>query len=456
MTFTRLSAAFLAATMLTAPAIVHAQAQPASEEEIAPVEAIIDIQHVVSPGGIEAWLVQDNTIPFMSIEMWFDGGGSIDRPGARGATNLMMALLEEGTGDLDAQEFASAQEALAASFGFDTYRDEVVVSAQVLTQNRDEALALLRGAIVAPSFDETALNRVRQQVISGIEYDETDPDTISSRTFNALAYGDHPYATSLDGTVQTVAALTRDDIVAAHRSALVRDRVSVGVAGDITPEELGVLLDDLLGDLPTSDVPLPELAEFEAPGGIEIVDFPVPQSSVLFGNEGITRTDPDFFPYFVMNQVLGAGGYRSRLNQEVREERGLTYGISTWTGLSDYIAMHQGAFSSSNDLVAQAVDVVLAEWEDLATNGITEAELEAAQRYMTGAYPLRFSGNGSIAGTLAAMQADDMPIDYINTRNEQVMAVTLEDIQRVAERVIDPETLQFVVVGQPEGLEPSN
>ncbi|MEX3017668.1 M16 family metallopeptidase [Gymnodinialimonas hymeniacidonis] len=441
--------------MLTAPVTLHAQAQPATEE-IEPVEAIIDIQLVTSPGGIEAWLVQDNSIPFMAIEMWFDGGGSLDRPGARGATNLMMALLEEGTGDLDSQEFAAAQEGLAASFGFDTYRDEVVVSAEVLTQNRDEALALLRGAIVEPSFDEGALERVRQQVISGIEYDLTDPDTISGRTFNALAYGDHPYATSLDGTVESVAGLTRDDIVAAHRSALVRDRVSVGVAGDITPEELGALLDELLGDLPGSDLPLPEQAEFMAPGGIEVVEFPVPQSSVLFGNEGITRTDDDFFPYFVMNQILGAGGYRSRLNQEVREERGLTYGISTWTGLSDYIAMHQGAFSSSNDLVAEAIDVVLAEWEDLSENGVTAEELEAAQRYMTGAYPLRFSGNGSIAGTLAAMQADDMPIDYINTRNERVMAVTLEDIQRVAERVIDPETLQFVVVGRPDGLEPSN
>lgn len=445
----------LTASMLSAPVTLHAQAQPATDE-IAPIEAIIDIQHVVSPGGIEAWLVQDNTIPFMAIEMWFEGGGSLDRPGARGATNLMMALLEEGTGDMDAQAFATAQEGFAASFGFDTYRDEVAISARVLTQNRDEALALLRDAMVAPSFEQSALDRVRQQVISGIEFDLTDPDTISGLTFNALAYGDHPYATSLDGTVESVAALTRDDIVAAHRSALVRDRVSVGVAGDITPEELGPLLDVLLGDLPDSDLPLPEQATFHAPGGIEVVDMAVPQSSVLFGNEGITRNDPDFFPYFVMNQILGAGGYRSRLNQEVREERGLTYGISTWTALSDYIAMHQGAFSSSNDLVAQAVEVVLAEWEDLSENGVTAAELEAAQRYMTGAYPLRFSGNGSIAGTLAAMQADDMPIDYINTRNARVMEVTLDDIQRVAERVINAETLQFVVVGQPEGLEPSN
>ena len=455
MTFARFIAPLVAASVLSAPLTLNAQAQPAVEED-ASVEAIIDIQLVTSPGGIDAWLVQDNSIPFMAIEMWFDGGGSLDRPGARGATNLMMALLEEGTGDLDAQAFAAAQEGLAASFGFDTYRDEVVVSAQVLTQNRDEALELLRRALVEPNFDETALNRVRQQVVSGIEYDLTDPDTISGRTFNELAYGDHPYATSLDGTVASVSGLTRDDILAAYRSALVRDRVSVGVAGDITPEELGPLLDQLLGDLPEADLPLPGPAEFIAPGGIEVVEFPVPQSSVLFGNVGVTRTDPDFFPYFVMNQILGAGGYRSRLNQEVREERGLTYGISTWTGLSDYIAMHQGAFSSSNDLVAEAIDVVLAEWVDLAENGVTAEELEAAQRYMTGAYPLRFSGNDSIAGTLAAMQADDMPIDYINTRNEHVMAVTLDDIQRVAERVIDPETLQFVVVGQPEGLNASN
>jgi zinc protease len=271
-----------------------------------------------------------------------------------------------------------------------------------------------------------------------------------------MAYGDHPYATALEGTPDSVAALTRDDLVAAHRQALVRDRVHVGVTGDMTAEDLGPILDALLGELPLSDQPLPGLADVTVEAGVTVVDFDTPQSSVYFGHTGLARDDPDFFAGFVLNQVLGAGGYRSRLMEEVREQRGLTYGISTWMSLSKGAPMIHGGFSSSNTLVAQAIEVVQAEWADVAANGLTQEELEAAQRYMTGAYPLRFDGNSNIASTLAAMQSDDMPLDYIATRNDNVLAVTLEDIQRVAARLMQPENLHFVVVGQPEGLDASN
>ena len=420
-----------------------------------PVQAI-EIEHVTSPGGLEAWLVQDESIPFLAIDLWFAGGGSADPEGARGAVNLMAATLEEGTGDMDSQEFAAALEALAAGFSFSTYRDELVISAEMLSQNRDEAIALLRAALVAPSFDPVAIERVRTQVIQGLEGDATDPQTIAGNTFAELAYGDHPYATSLDGTVESVAGLTRDDLLAAHRAVLVRDRVSIGVSGDITPEELGVLLDTLLGDLPLAEGELPGEADLTLPGGITVVDFETPQSSVYFGHSGIARDDPDFFAAFVMNQVLGGGGYRSRLMEEVREQRGLTYGISTWLSLGKGAPMMMGGFASSNELVAEAVEVVQAEWAEIAANGITQAELEAAQRYMTGSYPLRFEGNSEIAGIMAAMQSDNMGLDYINTRNANVLAVTVEDIQRVAQRLVDTEGLHFVVVGQPEGLEASN
>lgn len=421
-----------------------------------PVHATVDIQHVTSPEGIEAWLVEDTSIPFVAIDLWFNGGGSLDAADTRGAVHLMTALLEEGAGDMSAAEFAAELEGLAASFDFDVYRDELVVSVQMLTQNRDAVLALLREALVNPAFDDTAVERVRSQVLSSIEGDVIDPDSIASQTFNAMAFGDHPYATSLEGSLDSVAAITRDDLVAAHRQALVRDRVSVGVTGDMTAEDLGPILDALLGDLPMSDQPLSGLADVTLDAGVTVIDFATPQSSVFFGHGGLRRDDPDFFAGFVLNQVLGAGGYRSRLMAEVREARGLTYGISTWLGLSKGAPMMQGGFSSSNALVAEAVEVVQAEWAEIAANGITEAELQAAQRYMTGAYPLRFDGNGNIAGTLAAMQSDDMPIDYIATRNDNVLAVTMEDIQRVAERLVRPENLHFVVVGQPEGFEASD
>ncbi|MDG4650542.1 pitrilysin family protein [Roseibacterium sp. SDUM158017] len=416
----------------------------------------IDIQEVTSPGGIEAWLVEDDSIPFVAIDIWFDGGGSLDPDGARGAVHLMTGLLEEGAGDMDARGFAEAVEGLAAGFEFDVYRDALTVSARMLTRNRDEAADLLRAALVEPRFDEDAIERVRGQVLSMIEGDARDPDEIASATFNRMAWGDHPYGSQLEGTRESVSALTRDDIVAAHDAVLARDRVIVGAAGDITAEELGLLVDRILGDLPAEGAPLPGMAEYRLDGGTTVVDFPSPQSVALFGHEGIARDDPDFFPAFVLNQILGGGGFRSRLMEEVRVERGLTYGVSSFLGLSEYGQTVAGRFSSSNDLVAEAIAVIRDQWADVAENGVTENELGAAKRYLTGAYPLRFDGNGRIAGILAGMQADGMPAEYILTRNDRVDAVTLEDVRRVAARLLAPNELHFVVVGQPEGLEPSN
>jgi zinc protease len=421
-----------------------------------PADAEIDIQEITSPGGVTAWLVEDDSIPFVAIDIWFEGGAVLDPADAAGSTHLMMGLLEEGSGDLDAQGFAEAVEGLAASFGFDTYRDAVTVSAQMLTQNRDEAAELLRPALAEPSFAPDAIERVRAQVLAIIEGDAQDPESIASRRFYEMAFGDHPYGRATEGTAESVAALTREDLVAAHRAALTRDRVVVGAAGDISAEELGVLIDRILGDLPAEAPARPGPAEYLIEGGVTVVDFPTPQSVAFFGHEGIARDDPDFFPAFVLNQVLGGGGFRSILMEEVRVERGLTYGIGTFLSLADLQPQLLGQFSSSNDLVAEAIGVIQDEWARVARDGISQEQLDAAIRYMTGAYPLRFEGNARIAGILAAMQADDMPADYIVNRNDYVRAVTLEDVRRVAARLLRPEDLHFVVVGQPEGLSPAN
>lgn len=421
-----------------------------------PATATIDIDEVTSPGGVNAWLVQDPSIPFVALEFWFPGGSVLDAPEARGATHLMMALLEEGAGDLDAQGFATARESLAASFEFTSARDAVTVSARMLTQNRDQGADLLRAALGAPRFDPDAIARVRGQIMAMIERNARTPTYLASSTFNALAFGDHPYGSDQMGTAESLMALTREDIVAAHGAALTRARVVVGAAGDITPEDLGLLIDHILGDLPSVAPDQPDQAQYAVTGGTTVVDFPSPQSVAFFGHAGIERRDPDFFAAFVLNQILGGSGFGSRLMQEVREARGLTYGIGSFLSLADLAPGLLGQFSSANDTVAEAIAVVRAQWADLAENGVTQDELDAAIRYMTGEYPLRFDGNGRIAGILAAMQADGMPVDYITRRNAYVEAVTLEDIRRVAARLLRPEDLHFVVVGQPQGLSPGN
>lgn len=417
-----------------------------------PARAEVKIEEVVSPGGITAWLVREPSIPFMAIETRFRGGASLDAADKRGAINLMTGLLEEGAGDLDARAFARAQESLAASFGYDVGDDSLSVSARFLSENRQEAIELLRKSIIEPSFADEALERVREQVLTGLRSSAKDPNEIARLTFDAMAYGTHPYATAYQGTIETVTALSRDDIVAAHKAVFAKDRIYVGAVGDVTPEELGVILDELFGDLPDTGAPMPERAEITIEGGTTVVEFETPQSVALFGHNGIAQDDPDFFAANVLNRVLGGGGFESRLMTEVREKRGLTYGVSSFLVPQDYAETVQGQVASANDSIAEAVNVIREEWARAAQEGITQEELDGAKTYITGAYPLRFNGNGPIARIMVGMQMLGLPIDYIATRNEKVEAVTLDDVRRVAGTLLNPDQLHFVVVGQPVGL----
>ncbi len=420
-----------------------------------PALAEVKIQEVISPKGIRAWLVEEHSIPFTALEIRFKGGTSLDAPGKRGAVNLMSALLEEGAGDMDAQGFARAVESLAASFSFGAGDDTVSVSARFLSENRDQAVALLRTALLEPRFDQGAIDRVRAQVISGLKSDAKDPNAIAGEAFAKMAYGDHPYGSKGEGTIESVSALTRDDILAAHRGVFARDRLFVGAVGDITPEELGALLDRLLADLPETGAPMPPKANVTIEGGVTVIPFDTPQSVALFGQPGMDRHDPDFFAAYVMNQILGGGSFEGRLMKEVREKRGLTYGVYSYLVPKDLAAVYMGQVSSANDRIAQAIEVIRAEWRRMAEEGVTEKELQDAKTYLTGAYPLRFDGNSRIASILVGMQLDDLPIDYVNTRNDRINAVTLEEVNRVARELLQPDKLHFVVVGRPVGLETS-
>jgi len=417
-----------------------------------PAWADVKIQEITSPGGIKAWLVQEPSIPFVALELRFRGGASLDLPDKRGATSLMVGLLEEGAGDLDAQGFARATEELAAGFSYDSGDDTVSISARFLNENRDQAVALLRTSLVEPNFDDVSLERVRGQVLSIIRSNEKDPNEIAARAFDQLAFADHPYGSAAEGSVDTVSALTRDDIIAAHAAAMARDRLYVGAVGDISADELGALLDTLLGDLPATGADMPVPATLALTGGTTVVDYETPQSVALFGHAGIERHDDDFFAAYVLNTILGGGGFESRLMTEVREKRGLTYGVYSYLVPKDLAALYLGSVASANDRIAEAVAVIKAEWEHMAENGVTQDELDKAKALLTGAYPLRFDGNGAIARIMVGMQMDDLPIDYIATRNDKVNAVTLDEINRVAGELLKPEELRFVIVGKPEGL----
>lgn len=418
--------------------------------------AQIEIQEVTSPGGITAWLYEEHTVPMIAIDASFAGGPALDPEGREGALTLMAGLLEEGAGEYDAIAFAEAREEIAAGMSFGTSRDGVEVSARFLTSELEASAALLRTALLEPRFEERAFERVRAQLLASLAADAENPEIIARRAFLERAFAGHPYGRPADGSIESVRGLTREDMVRAHRDALVRERLTVAVVGDITAERLGPLLDELFADLPASGPPLPEVADPALAGDLEVIEVDVPQSVVVFGQPGIARDDPDFLTAFVVDYVFGGGGFGSRLTQEVREERGLTYGIYTYLFPGDYGWLYQGSFSSANGRVAEAIGIVRDEWRRLRDEGITQAELDAAKRYLTGAYPLRFVGSGQIAAQLLGIQLAGLGMDYVNERNAMIEAVTLEEANRVARELLDPEALSFVVAGQPEGLEETN
>ena len=410
-----------------------------------------DIQEVTSDGGITAWLVEEHSIPIVSINVIFRGGASIEPEDKHGATYMMTGLLEEGAGQYDATGFLEATETLAARFSFDASRDAVSIGATVLKENLAPSMELLRSALIEPRFDDVALERVREQINSIIRRAETNPRSLAGNRFRRIAFGDHPYARDIEGTLESVAALTAQDMREVHQGALTHDRIVVGVVGDITPNELTDLLDAVFGALPQSQSEIVPQTAMQSAGGIDVIDFPSPQSVAIFGQAGIMRDDPDYMAAYVMNHILGTG-FTSRLNQEIREERGLTYGVGSFLTPYNRAALYMGSIASSNDNIAEAIDLIRLEWAKMAESGVTQEELEAAQRYLTGSYPLRFDSNGAIASILAGLQFANLPIDYVETRNDAVNAITVEDINQVAARLMQPDRLQFVIVGQPEGI----
>ncbi|RDW12075.1 M16 family metallopeptidase [Paracoccus thiocyanatus] len=413
----------------------------------------IDIQQITSPGGTRAWLVEDHSIPFTALSLMFRGGASLDAPGKRGEMSLMTALLEEGSGQMDSVQYAEAVEGLGAQFRFDVGDDALTVSARMLTENRDQAAELLRQALAEPRFNPGAVERVRAQLQAAIRAEATDPNAIASKELARLAWGSHPYASSINGTPESVAALTRDDLIAAKDRILARDRIVVAAAGDITAQELGRLVDMILGELPQQgSAPLPERAELQLTGGVTVIDWDSPQTVVSFAQPGLPMSDPDYFAAFVADHILGGGGFSSRLMDEIREKRGLTYGVGTGLANGVYGETWQGGMASANDRVAQAVGLIRQEWDRFAQGGVTDRELADAKTYLTGEYPLRFDGNGKIAGILAGMQLIGLPADYVNTRNGKIEAVTAQDVQRVARRLLHSDQIRFVLVGRPEGV----
>lgn len=418
--------------------------------------AAMKIERVASPGGIEAWLVQDHSIPVVTLRFAFVGGASLDPPQKDGTAALAASLLDEGAGGYDAVAFHRRTDELAAEMSFSAGHDEFEGSLRTLKANMSESADLLRVALAEPRFADEAVERMRAATLAALAKQARNPRSLSGRLWMSDAFERHPYGRNTSGSATSVAAIMRADLVTYASCQFQRSALVIGAVGDISPVELAALVDRIFGGLPQGegDPVLPEAIPADS-GALLVKRSAVPQSSVTFGQAGLKRDDPDWYAALVINEVLGGGGFRGRLMKEIREKRGLAYGVSTGLVPYRHAGLILGSVATENGRVAESIALIRQEWQRMRDEGPTEDELRDAKTYLTGSFPLGLDSTGRVAGLLVRMQLDGLGIDYLDRRAALISAVTLDQARAVARRLLDPARLSFAVVGDPSGLQPT-
>jgi zinc protease len=417
----------------------------------APSHAAAKIQHLISPGGIEAWFVQDATVPLIAMEYAFAGGASQDPADKSGVGNMVASLIDEGSGDLDSKSFHEHLDRRAIELSFAVTRDYFRGSLRMLKDNKDEAFELLRTALTSAHLDGNDVERIRSQIMSGLRRDTSNPNSLASRKFLQVAFGDHPYGRQASGTLDSVPTITIDDMRDYIRRVLAKDTLKVAVVGDVDPATLGKLLDQTFGALPAkaSLTPVPDIVAAKPPQRA-YVPLDVPQTVITFGSPGVARHDPNFMAAYVVNHILGGGGLSSRLYREVREKRGLAYSVYGALLWMDHSALFIGNTGTRADRAGDTVDAIDKEIRRMAEEGPTQQELEEAKSYLKGSQMLQLDTSSKLASALLQYQLDRLPIDYLEKRNAIVDAVTLNDATQAAKRLWSQGLLTVIVGRTPQ------
>jgi zinc protease len=417
----------------------------------APSHAAAKIRHLVSPGGIEAWFVQDATVPLIAMEYAFAGGGVQDPADKPGVANMVADLLDEGSGDLDSKTFHERLDRRAIELSFGATRDYFRGSLRMLKEDRDEAFDLLRLSLTSPHFDVVDVERIRSQLMSGLRRETTSPNALAGRKFLQAAYGDHPYGRETGGTLQSVPTITVNDLRDYTHRVLAKDTLRIAVVGDVDAATLGKLLDQTFSELPAkaSLAAIPDVAAAKPPQQF-FIPLDVPQTVVTFGGPGIERDDPNFMATYVVNHILG-GGASSRLYREVREKRGLAYSVSESLLWMQHSGLFIGSTGTRSDRAAKTIEAINKEVSRMAEDGPTQQELNEAKSYIKGSQMLALDTSSKLASALLQYQLDKLPIDYIEKRNALVEAVTLDQAKQAAKRLWS-HGLMTVVVGRAEAI----
>ena len=410
----------------------------------------IEIKKVESKSGIKAWLVQNPSVPVISMSFAFRSGAVSDPAGKEGRAQFVASMLDEGAGDLNSEAFLGKIEDLSVRLRFRANLETFSGSIQTLKRNRAEAFKLLALALNKPRFDQDPFLRVRAQLSASLRLDQEDPDRVASRVWYRSVFGNHPYGRPIGGTLASISNINRQDLFLFSNSFLSRKNLLIGVAGDIGPDELSMRLDEIFGNLPQgTDREMLAKPEIQMEGETIVVEQSLPQSVALFGHRGFKRTDPEWYAAYIVNRILGGGGFSSRLMDEVREKRGLAYGVYSWLNPLESVGLIMGSVATSNSRVKDSLDIIREEWRKMSELAISDKELQEAKNYINGSFPLRLDSSKRIAQMLLAVQVNRLGIKYLNRRAHIINSVTIDQVKKAAKRLLDPGLFTVVVVGKP-------
>lgn len=393
------------------------------------------------------WFQEDHTVPMVAVSISLPAGSIYDPATKPGLAAFAAYLFNEGAGNLTSSAYQDELARRAIQLTLSPDRDYFTLSFLTLTANAKDAFRLIGLALQRPRFDADAIARVRAQMLQSLQQEGEDPEALAARRFYEIFFAGHPYAHETGGTPAGLAAITAGDLKAFARTHWVRGGVKIAIAGDIDAATLTSLLKAAFEPLPAAAPPSPPRVTRFAGPTVTVVPMAVPQSAAMFGLPGILRSDRDYLAGYVANQIMGGGDFSSRLTSEVREKRGLTYGVSTNFGDFRVVGYIIGEVASKRESMSESLAVIRDVLKKYAQEGPSEAELADAKTYLTGSYPLAFSSNAGIAAQLNSFQREGLPIDYVSRRNGLINALTLADVQRAAQRLFNPARLTVVVAG---------
>lgn len=412
-----------------------------------------EVKEVVSDSGIKAWLIEEHSLPLIAVRVAFEGSGNAyDPSGEEGTANMAAAMLTEGAGDMNEREWNEALESKAIEFNTAVNEDMLEVSMQSLSEYKGAAFSMLGLALSKPRFDSEAIDRTRRQMLSILKQAEQNPGYQLERSWKKIAYGDHAYGKSQIGTESSIHSISGSDLRSYAEDYLTRSNMLVSVVGDITPAELKTLLDQHFSALPKKYDPDGTMSDAKVSTADKpvVVPYDIPQTHVAFVLPGIKRDDPDYITAYVMNQILGGdGNLVSRLGNEIREKRGLSYYVFSHFEPLSYGGIWSGGFATRNEQARQATAVLRDTLERFVKDGPSESELASAKQYLIGSFAAKLDTNENLAAFLINMQHNKLGIDYLDKRNAMIDAVERKDVAAVAKRLLHPDKMLIVMVGKP-------